>query len=249
MIQSSEEKTVTSTYQNEIDLKEIFNSIFKFKWSILMIMMFSFIISIYSVYFKTPLYLSSALIEVKSGGKQGMSSDGDFLGSAFSNFGSENVEKDIELLKTFNINNHALDKVDFKVDYFITKRLKKREIYGNIIPIKIHHIKIIDTSIVGRPIKFISYENGYSLEVENTIKTKLFHFLFNKHIVELNSEIIYDYGTTISTDYFELNIDKKSTINQKNFKEDVSRHISSIVEKRVMQSLGEVCDGCDRDYY
>jgi hypothetical protein len=40
-------------------------------------------------------------------------------------------------------------------------------------------------------------------------------------------------------------------INSEGFKQGVAQHISSIVEKRVMSALGEVCDGCgrDTDYY
>lgn len=33
------------------------------------------------------------------------------------------------------------------------------------------------------------------------------------------------------------------------FKDKVSSHIAGIVKERVMNALGEVCSGCDRDYY
>ena len=39
-----------------------------------------------------------------------------------------------------------------------------------------------------------------------------------------------------------------NTINGSDFKKSVSTRIANTVENRVMLSLGEVCEGCERDY-
>ena len=44
-------------------------------------------------------------------------SEGDFLGGALSGFGSSNVNKDIEILKTFHVNNtvHQQTKLSYTI--------------------------------------------------------------------------------------------------------------------------------------
>ena len=65
----------------DIDIKEVFKTIFHYKWSVLLISFFTLLIASFFLYFKTPIYISHALIEVKSDAKQGIQQE-DFLGSA-----------------------------------------------------------------------------------------------------------------------------------------------------------------------
>jgi uncharacterized protein involved in exopolysaccharide biosynthesis len=108
----------------DIDIKEVFKTIFNYKWSIILSSVLALFITAIFLYFKTPHYLSQALIEVKSNTNQNMQ-QGDIIGSAFSNFGDKKVGKEIEILQTFHINNHALNKLNFQVQYFVYEGLKK----------------------------------------------------------------------------------------------------------------------------
>ena len=190
----------------EIDLKELFKIIAKYKWSILFISFFTLLLAAFFLYFKASVYNSTAVIEVKSDAKKGMTA-GDFLGSAFSSFSTEKVDKEIEILRTFHVNNLALNKLDFKIRYFIDKGFKKIEIYDNI-PLKVVNPIILDKEFAGKPVKLIPQKDGFRLEIKNSLKEKILHFLFDTKLIKLNGQKIYAYGKPVKTKYFELKIEK-----------------------------------------
>lgn len=196
--------------QTEIDLGELFKTLFHYKWSILLVSFFTLLMAAFFLYFKIPIYSSSALIEVKSDSNKGMQ-PGDFVGSAFSSFSSEKVDKEIEILKTFHINNHALNKVNFQTRYYVDEKFKKVELYDDI-PIEIKNVIIYNHSIVGKMVKVIPVKDGYQLQVNNSFKNKILHSLFEKKIIELDDQIIHRYGSNVKTDYFELTVEKKAVI-------------------------------------
>ncbi|MCW8821330.1 MAG: polysaccharide biosynthesis tyrosine autokinase [Sulfurovum sp.] len=198
--------------QTDIDLGELFKTLFHDKWSILLVSFFTLLIAAVFLYFKTPIYSSQAIIEVKPDAKQSMQA-GDFLGSTFPTLGNEKVDKEIEILKTFHINNHALNKVNFQIQYFVDKGFKKVEIYDNV-PIEVKNMTILDQHVAGTIIKLIPAKDGYLLQVENSFTKKLLHSLFNKKIIALDNEKIHTYGSSVKTNYFELTIEKKSPIEQ-----------------------------------
>lgn len=198
--------------QTDIDLGELFRTLFHYKWSILLVSFFILLMSAFFLYFKTPIYSSSAIIEVKPDAKESMQAD-DFLESAFPTLSNEKVDKDIEILKTFHINNHALNKVNFQVQYFVDKGFKKVEIYDNV-PIEVKNMTIFDNLAVGTMIKLTPVENGYLLQPQNSFKRKLMHSLFGKKTIALDDQKIHTYGSSLKTDYFELTIEKKSPIDQ-----------------------------------
>ena len=201
---------------DEIDVEELLKALLQYKWSILFISFSSLLLAALFLYFKPSIYHSHATIEVKSDAKQGMQA-GDFLGSAFSSFGNEKVDKEMEILRTFHVNNHALNKVNFQIQYYTDQGFKKVEIYDNI-PIEVKNVTIFNQPIVGtiagRIVKLIPVKDGYHLQVKNSFKNKILNSLFDKEIIDLDSQKIYPYGSSIKTDYFELTIEKKATIEQ-----------------------------------
>jgi len=215
MKQTIKEINVNTLNGDEFDLREVFNTFLHYKWSILLITLFTVLMAAYSLYFKPDIYSSSAVIEVKSsaGGTTGNMSGGDFLGGALSGFGSSNVNKDIEILKTFHVNNTVLNKLNFHTRYYVDKGFKQVEIYDNL-PIEVKNVTVIDEKIAGFKVKFTPVENGYHLQVENTFKSQILHSLFDKEIIELDDEEIYPYGKLIKNAYFELIVEKKDTISQ-----------------------------------
>jgi len=201
------------TNENEIDLKDMLKTILQYKWSILSIIILTLVATLYFLYFRVPIYSSNALLEVKSNTQQKID-QGDFLGSAFSKFATEKVDKEIEILKTFHTNNHALNNVYFQIQYYTTDGYKKVELYDNI-PITIKNLTIIDEKIVNKLIKLTPIEDGYSIEVQNSLKSKLFHTLFGKNIVSFDdSSTKYTYNKNIKNNYFELDIIKNNELNK-----------------------------------
>jgi len=194
-------------------LRDILLTINQYKKSIIITALIIFLFGAYSLYFKKDIYRSSAVIEVKSGGSKGSMSEGDFLGGALSGFGSANVDKDIEILKTFHVNNIVLNKVNFNTRYYIDSGFKQIEIYDNL-PIEIKNLTVLDKDIEGYRIIVSPIDDGFTLEVDNTLKNKILHTLFNKDIVKLDDEKIYNYGKMIETPYFKLIIDTKSHLEE-----------------------------------
>ena len=194
--------------QEELDLREVYKTIIHYKWSILFTLFSTLFLVTFFLYFKPSIYLSSAIIEVKSGSKEGMQS-GDVLGSTFTSITDEKVDKEIEILKTFHINNYALNKVNFQTKYFVDEGFKKVEIYDDI-PIEVKNVTILDHHIVGRSIKLIPLKNGYQLQVGNSLRQSL----SDKNKIELDDQKKYHYGSSVKTDYFEFTIEKKATIDQ-----------------------------------
>ena len=102
---------------------------------------------------------------------------GDILGSAFSSFGTEKVDKEIEILQTFHINNLALKKINFHTRYYIDAGFKQVELYGNNVPIEIKDVTIINKIVQGHKVKLIPEKDGYRIQVRNSFKTKILNML------------------------------------------------------------------------
>ena len=198
----------TDKEEKEIDLKEIINIVLKFKWSILFITLISTLLVLIYLYFKSSVYRSSALIEVKSNLQR------DIIGNSYASrssaIGKEKIDKEIEILQTFYINNKVLNKIDFKTRYFIDSGFKKAEIYKDI-PITIHDIAIFDNKILGKKIKITPTKDGFYLNIPKSFLSKISKYNplhKKKKEIILNKHIKYKFNETIETDYFALSIKK-----------------------------------------
>jgi len=173
MNQTTVERNNRKLNEDEIDVSELFNSIFHYRWSILLITSITVLIAVCFLYFKPNIYSSTAMIEVKSsaGGTTGGMPEGDFLGGALSGFGSSNVNKDIEILKTFHVNNIVINKLNFHIRYYVDKEFKRVEVYNNL-PVEVKNVTFTDRSIMGHMIKLTPAKDGYHLQVENSFENK-----------------------------------------------------------------------------
>jgi capsular exopolysaccharide synthesis family protein len=209
------ERSEQRTHEVDIDVKELFEALLSYKWSILFTSLLILLATGWFLYFKTPVYSSYAIIEATPSGSKSVDG-GDLLGSAFGSVSNTNVNKEIEILQTFNINNYALNKVDFHTQYFIDEGFKKIELYDDL-PIQVKNVTVFyknDLNIINMMIKLIPVKGGYHLQVENLFKNKMLHWLLDKEIIKLDDQKIYHYGNPVKTDYFELMIEKKDTIDQ-----------------------------------
>jgi len=206
------EKSQHKLNEDEINIKEVLQTLYHYRWSILTIIISALLFAYVFLYFKTPIYSSSAIIEVKSSGQQTMQ-EGDFLGSAFSSFGKEKVDKEIEILKTFNINNHALNKLDFQVQYFIDDGFKKKEIYHNP-TLTIKEVIIHDPRILWKMIKITPVKGGYTLQVQNSLKKKIKHKVLGESLIQVDTQKIYPFNKKIKTKYFEFTAENKNELKQ-----------------------------------
>ena len=193
-------------YKNEVDLREILSIIGDYKWFIFFIMFLSLLISAVYLYFTPSIYNAHSIIEVKNYKKNNRATD-DLLQNAFYSTNKE-IDKEIEILKTFAVNNKVLNNINLKTQVFIEDKHKIIEKYEDENPIEISEVEILNSVIVGKKITLIPRgDDGYSLKI---VEKKIGGFFQNTFI--LNSEKIYPYNSMIQTDYFRLKIKKNKKI-------------------------------------
>ncbi len=195
---------------NKINLKEVFGTLANYKWLIMLFTLLVMILMLVNLYFQPSIYNSSAIVEVKSDGKK--SSSTDFLMNALSSGGNGQIDKEIELLKTFSIHDDALEKVDFQTRFYRTKNYKEVEIYNNK-PIKITGVEVFNEKILGKRITLSPTMDGYKLKVETSLKDKITDFMTSKGLIDLG-EKSYAYGQELKNDYFKFTVKRNRELMQ-----------------------------------
>jgi len=194
----------------ELNLEKLYMILGNYKWLILSLMFLSSTLMFANLYFKPSVYLSTGILEIKSKSKPKMPND--ILLSALSFGSSGKVEKEIELLKTFLINQKALEKTDFSVKYFKTKSYKDIEIY-NTSPIKVTDISIYNKNIIGKKITLHPHNNYFTLSIKNSLIDSLFSFMSPVTYIKFDTKKKYLYGETIKNDFYQITINKDKKFN------------------------------------
>ena len=194
----------------ELNLEKLYMILGNYKWLILSLMFLSSTLMFANLYFKPSVYLSSSILEIKSKSKPKIPND--ILLSALSFGSSGKVEKEIELLKTFLINQKALEKIDFSVKYFKTKSYKDIETY-NTSPIKVTDISIYNENLIGKKITLHPHDNYFTLSIKNSLIDSLFSFMSPVTYIEFDTKKKYLYGETIKNDFYQITINKNKKFN------------------------------------
>lgn len=214
--------------KQEINIKDLSLLIINYKWLIIIITIISICIGILYLMFQPTIYSANAIIKVKDSNKNEKVK----LLTPQSTLKTVNIEEDITLLKTFYINNQALnfDKSNFRVQYYKNNGYKNNEFYGYETPIKLYNIEIIDKRVIGKRITLISKDKGTKF----SLKFKKNNF-FSKSSLKLENHI-YSYDKEVSTKYFRFKIKKLA-----NFNKDISFKINGnnreIYEKIIKKNL------------
>jgi len=194
----------------EINLEKLYRTIMNFKWLILFITLIVFSLTFLSLYFKPSVYSSSAILEIKSKSKN--SSPNDLLLNAFA-MGGGQIDKEIEILKTFSINKEALKKVNFKIRYYKSKNYKDIEIYENV-PIEISNISILNSDIIGQKLILYPKAKKFKIDIKESFFSKIFGSFFSNSSIFLKKEQLYPYDKSIKNNYFQLTVSKKADITE-----------------------------------
>ncbi len=192
----------------EFSIKDLFNIIGRFKWLIIFILFLSLISSKLYLYFKPSIYSSYSIIEVKTRDKSIRATD-DLLQRAF--YGTNKaIEKEMEILRTYEINKDVISKLNFRTQVFVKNDYKKDELYGDDIPIEISKVNIIDNKIVGRYIRINLKKDGYNIDLLNSPKEIFLSKIFGKDkLLHFNKkDILYPYNKIIKNNYFTLSLKK-----------------------------------------
>lgn len=209
----------TQIQNDEIDLKDIFKTILRYKY---IIAAFAIIFSIASTFFAytTPsVYSSFATIELQE--ETNKYSAEDALKQAFSG-GSVNVENQIEILKSKALADKALKNMSLDIRYFTVKNFRIHEYYKNS-PFIVEN-KILEDTIYGRSFTLTPIdENSFRLEIKPVSKFSKRGILALLGVQPLEEKelITYDkvhkYNEDIVSEWFTLNIKKLSPLENEEY--------------------------------
>ena len=193
----------------EIDIKEIFRTIKKFKWSILAIALLFTIGAWGYAYFAPNVYQATTTMKISSGTK-GMPGGGDLVSAAVS-VGVYNLEDEFALMKSRFLAQKALENLDIGNRYFTYKDFKRIELYKDS-PF-IVSVEMMDPSFYGRLIKLEPVDQEhFVLSIKPSLKEKLLFKLFTYFHIKIEQLIDFEktvrFGEKISTPWFVLTVDK-----------------------------------------
>ena len=219
--------------EESIDIITLFHNFYRYKWSVLIILISILIGTLFYIKQITPIYSSDILVNIENNEVLSMKSlfpNGNVI--------SVNIEGqldyDITILKSRHIISKVLDKIDLSKRFFIETKWRDIELYREEIPfrVKFNNIKLEHSSF-----EFVLEE----------LDKETFTFKLKKEKDSI--KIRYRYGQTIKTDKYTLEIykknpkktlvDKKYKIQIKNNKNilisDILNHLS--IEKKVNRLL------------
>ncbi len=190
---------------DEFHIKEIFSIIKKHKWKIIITTIVSISIALFIVHNQKPFYSAYSIVKVEQ--------DGDNISTNLildPNLKLKtNIDEDISFLKTFYINNKALNltKKNFQVQYYKNIHYKSIEIYKKI-PIDIKDIEIKDKKILGAKLRITPNRDGYYIDFVHSLKNKLMNTLFDKPLLKIKGKQPFRYNEKIENEFFTLRVVK-----------------------------------------
>ena len=198
---------------DEIDLKELFVVLLNYKWLILLITLLSALLGHIYIKSQQEIYSAYSILKVNDNGKKKIVKDR--LLNPQSTLETVNTQEDISLLKTFYINNQALNlnRAFFKIQYYING--DEVYDYGNReekLPIEIENIEILDKNLLGKKITLIPTKDGDGYRL--TIKHSYLGKIFTKKILQLRDRV-YRYSDEVTTKYFKLKVKKLANFDYK----------------------------------
>ena len=170
---------------SEFESKDLLNILGIYKWMILLISFLFLLLSNVYLYFKPSVYSTYSIIEVKTRDKGSIVSD-DLVQNAFYSTNKE-IEKEMEILRTYDINRKVIEQMNFKTQLFTINEYKKHELYAENKPLNINSIEVIDSEILGKEIKITNRENGYSLSIKSSKQDEIFSTILEKKLLYLDS--------------------------------------------------------------
>jgi capsular exopolysaccharide synthesis family protein len=203
-------------HNDEIDLKQVFRVIAKYKKSIIAIILIFFIGSVVFAYYKQNIYESNLTIEVLEDDSKGVSST-DFMVKALGG-STYNMDNEIAVLQSRYIVQEALEKLNLTTQYFSYNKFnKKTELYKNA-PF------IVNETIIAEPIYYKNFElipvdeNSFRLIIEPLSKFSIKGILVEAGIQQLKEDEkieynkVHKYGQKIETPWFTFTIDKLANL-------------------------------------
>jgi len=186
--------------EDEINIKELFFSIYNYKYMILFFILLFGLASTYYAYFLPNIYRATASVKV---GLDEEEYAKDVISMAMGK-GAVNAATEKDLIKSRYLSQKALKDVDFRHHYYSIKDFKETEIYKES-PIKVTMNKGYDISFNLYPID----NEHYRLVIEK-------HTRMNGSVLSYNQ--VHSYDEEIKTDDFQLTIERLTEITSDSYR-------------------------------
>jgi capsular exopolysaccharide synthesis family protein len=219
MYSSNNQSTDNRLLEDEIDIKEVFATLIRYKISIAIITLMSvFLVSVYA-YFSTSIYQADLTMQIQTQSKSGAGANAqeDFINQALG-VQEENVDNEIAILKSNFIATKVLEKVHVGTRYYVQNHFKNTELYTDA-PFSVA-VYSISKPLLGY--KFYIHpvdENHYSLTIIPSLVMKLKSFL---GVLPADEKVDYftqtfAYGTQIIHPLFSITINKNTKMDNENY--------------------------------
>ena len=186
-----------------LNFQEFFRTIYKFKFSIIFIIILVTVLAFLYQYYKKNIYLEKAIIEISNSSFSNSSKNGDILNSA--TLSQSNIKTEMEVLKSKSVNKLALKEVDFSHQYSVylePRESDKSNFFSNIKNL-LSKYKQID--IYNNIPFFIELKEGYNIPF---IVKPIDKDRFLLEVKELGYKKIHKYNEPISTKDFKFKLVK-----------------------------------------
>ena len=207
--------------EDEIDIREVFRTLFEYKYMIVLFVILFGLGSAYYAYFKPNVYKASATVEVGAE-KKGFSQQ-DMLAAAMES-GNMNVDTEMEIIQSRFMAERISKEVDFAHKYYVTRKFKEVELYKQS-PIEVGMNKGFGISFYLTPID----KKQYLLEVREEKDAQGNEWSYShKHF----------YSKEVVTKRFHLNVLRKQKTLDAEYRFVVSdpEEIGSIIQEGVRVS-------------
>lgn len=196
----------SSIDEDEIDIKEIFRTVFRYKYMIISLVILFTLGSAFFAYFKTNVYKTTSTVEVRIDKMRGAQQD--VLAMAMDGGSMVNPDTEMEIIRSVSLTEKALKHVDMTHHYYTTRRYKKVELYKNspfevgmlrgygilfdLIPVdeKMYRLLVKDATDENRSKWSYAQEHAYGQEVVND------HFHLNVLKNKEMKEAVYHFSVT-----------------------------------------------------
>lgn len=216
------EKPLMSSYLNnsktpdiaeeEIDLKEVFRTLGRYKKSIAIIAFTVLLLSSIYAYFGTSVYQADLTLQIQE--KSGGQISDDLMAKALGIQGG-NIDNEIAIFQSRFVAQKALEKLDIGTRYYISKHLKKIELYKDS-PFSVN-TKLLSPRLFDSEFQLTAVDqNHFRLSINPTKSEKITQFLRSifgtipedEKLVRFSQ--VFSFGMKITHPLFEMVISKKA---------------------------------------
>jgi len=181
-----------SIYEDEIDIKDIFRTVFRYKYMIISLVILFALSTAFFAYFKTNIYKSTSTVEVRMENMRGAQQD--VLSMAMDGGSMVNPDTEMEIVRSVSLTEKALKNVDMTHHYYATRRYKKVELYKNA-PFEVGMLKGYGLMFDLIPVD----DKRYRLVVEDVTDQNKNKWSYDK---------VHSYEEEVVSDHFHLNVMK-----------------------------------------